>query len=341
MLLTCHRLPSSEPRSEPPTACTRIIARRRQHQRSRSHTHPQPAAAGAATQQGQSHRNGVAAHARARTPLPFFSASQYAHGPLFLFRVPSLFPGRPLFPPLICSALRHACMHARTHARTRTHGRPTTNDAACGLPAWLTGLLHEGGTWSVRSPPRRTPLLATPIATPLQRGRPERSGFFSEGGTPPFRSFSAAFPQLFRSCSAAIPNSSRSFSEQRQELFRNAPEAFPHCSRSFPTQLPQLLQSQSHMPPHSTSTCLSQPRPRLWSVIGFQSTVLKKNGPRRGTDATDAQSAPLAVASVDTPFAPSRARRRRGGCVVRAARRRDAGATNVPSAPRAGARLRR
>ena len=42
-----------------------------------------------------------------------------------------------------------------------------------GRGAWLTGRLHDGGIRSVRSPPRRAPLLATPIATPLQGGRPE------------------------------------------------------------------------------------------------------------------------------------------------------------------------
>ena len=64
---------------------------------------------------------------------------------------------------------------ARTHARTRAHERPTTNDATCGPPAWLTGRLHEGGVRSVRSLLRRAPLLATPFAVPLQGGRPERS----------------------------------------------------------------------------------------------------------------------------------------------------------------------
>ena len=44
----------------------------------------------------------------------------------------------------------------------------------CG--ACLTGRLHEGGIRSSRSPRRRPPLLATPIATPLQGGRPERYG---------------------------------------------------------------------------------------------------------------------------------------------------------------------
>ena len=50
------------------------------------------------------------------------------------------------------------------------------NDATCGPPAWLTGTLHDRGIRSVRSPLRRPPLFATPIATPLQGGRPERSG---------------------------------------------------------------------------------------------------------------------------------------------------------------------
>ena len=62
----------------------------------------------------------------------------------------------------------------RASARTHAHERSTTNDATCGPPAWLTGTLQDGGTWSVRSPLRRAPLLATPIATPLQGGRPER-----------------------------------------------------------------------------------------------------------------------------------------------------------------------
>ena len=55
---------------------------------------------------------------------------------------------------------------------------PTSCDTTMvdGPPEWLTGKLHDGGTRSVRSPPRRPPLLATPIATPLQGGRPERSG---------------------------------------------------------------------------------------------------------------------------------------------------------------------
>ena len=61
-------------------------------------------------------------------------------------------------------------------ARTRAHGRPTANEATCSPPAWLTGRLHDGGIRSVRSPLRRVPLLATPIATPLQGGRPERPG---------------------------------------------------------------------------------------------------------------------------------------------------------------------
>ena len=50
-----------------------------------------------------------------------------------------------------------------------------TNDATSGPQEWLTGSLHDGGIRSVRSPLWRAPLLATPIATPLQCGRPERS----------------------------------------------------------------------------------------------------------------------------------------------------------------------
>ena len=60
-------------------------------------------------------------------------------------------------------------------APARTDDR-RTNDATCGPQEWLTGTLHDGGIRSVRSPLRRAPLLATPIATPLQCGRPERSG---------------------------------------------------------------------------------------------------------------------------------------------------------------------
>ena len=56
-------------------------------------------------------------------------------------------------------------------ASPRTDDR-RTNDATCGPQAWLTGTLHEGGIRSVRSPPRRAPLLATPIAKPLQCDRP-------------------------------------------------------------------------------------------------------------------------------------------------------------------------
>ena len=55
---------------------------------------------------------------------------------------------------------------------------PTSCDTTMvdGPPEWLTGKLHDGGTRSVRSPPRRPPLLAALIATPLQGGRPESSG---------------------------------------------------------------------------------------------------------------------------------------------------------------------
>ena len=70
----------------------------------------------------------------------------------------------------LCRAPRpHA--HKNPLASAHTDDRPTS-DTTCGPQAWLTGKLHEGGTRSVRSPPRRAPLLATPIAKPLQCGRP-------------------------------------------------------------------------------------------------------------------------------------------------------------------------
>ena len=72
-------------------------------------------------------------------------------------------------------AARHARLHARAFPSLHTDDR-RTNDATCGPQAWLTGRLHDGGTRSVRSPLRRAPLLATPIATPLQCGRPKRPG---------------------------------------------------------------------------------------------------------------------------------------------------------------------
>ena len=73
-----------------------------------------------------------------------------------------------------CSALalrRAPRLPASKNTLASAHDR-RTNDATCGPQAWLTGSLHEGGIRSVRSPPRRAPLLATPIAKPLQCGRP-------------------------------------------------------------------------------------------------------------------------------------------------------------------------
>ena len=75
---------------------------------------------------------------------------------------------------LLALALRRAPRlpaNKNTLASAHTDDR-RTNDATCGPQAWLTGSLHEGGIRSVRSPPRRAPLLATPIAKPLQCGRP-------------------------------------------------------------------------------------------------------------------------------------------------------------------------
>jgi hypothetical protein len=54
---------------------------------------------------------------------------------------------------------------------------------------------------------------------------------------------SAAFPQLFRSCSAAVPLSSRSFSAAFPHSSRSFSAALPHSSRSFPAQLPQLFRT--------------------------------------------------------------------------------------------------
>ena len=137
-----------------------------------------------------------------KPPPPPAVASQHARCAFFLFRAPTLFLAGQFSFLLAAhcaasayqhararSTLRHAGIaprfitprlraHARTHARARTeHGRrPTANDATCGPPAWLTGRRHEGGLRSARSPLRRAPLLAAPIATPLQGGRPERPG---------------------------------------------------------------------------------------------------------------------------------------------------------------------
>ena len=72
-------------------------------------------------------------------------------------------------------AARHAASFRNFAAPARTDDR-RTNDATSGPQEWLTGSLHDGGIRSVRSPLRRAPLPATPIATPLQCGRPKRPG---------------------------------------------------------------------------------------------------------------------------------------------------------------------
>ena len=107
---------------------------------------------------------------------------------LFFFRAPTLLLAGLSF--FLCFALRRplflsACLALRRALRLPARKNPLasariedrrTNDATCGPQAWLTGSLHEGGIRSVRSPPRRAPLLATPIAKPLQCGRPLRPG---------------------------------------------------------------------------------------------------------------------------------------------------------------------
>ena len=111
--------------------------------------------------------------------------SRHAQRLSFLLRGSHPFLGRPLFL-CFCFALRRplflsACFALRCALRppARKNNLPRahtndrrTNDATCGPQAWLTGSLHEGGIRSVRSPPWRAPLLATPIAKPLQCGRP-------------------------------------------------------------------------------------------------------------------------------------------------------------------------
>ena len=108
---------------------------------------------------------------------------------LVLDLCPLSFFGRHFISTSSSSSLRHALPRqlartpsaarlatpARARAPSAHERRPATNDTTCGPPEWLTGKLQQGGTRSVRSPPRRPPLLATPIATPLQGGRPERS----------------------------------------------------------------------------------------------------------------------------------------------------------------------
>ena len=157
---------------------------RRQRPRTHSRTHPQHA---------RTHRHrkrSVVAfsllHAQPPALLP--PPSDLAARPatfLFFFRVPTLFlAGRSFFLFasrcvgcsffLLAFALRRAPRlpaSKNTLASAHTDDR-RTNDATCGPQAWLTGSLHEGGIRSVRSPPRRAPLLATPIAKPLQCGRP-------------------------------------------------------------------------------------------------------------------------------------------------------------------------
>ena len=74
--------------------------------------------------------------------------------------------------------VHHRAREPAARARRAAVDGTIRHHGSCGPPVWLTGRLHEGGTRSVRSPPRRAPLLATPIATPLQGSRPERPGPF-------------------------------------------------------------------------------------------------------------------------------------------------------------------
>ena len=171
---------------------------RRQHPRTRSRTHPQHA---------RTHRHrkrsigrcvfspsctaprAAPTTLRSRgTPGDFPFLLQGSHPflgrPFFLStcfalrcspRPPACTHGRSFLLPAARCAARHAASFRNFAAPARTDDR-RTNDATCGPQAWLTGKLHDGGIRSVRSPLRRPPLLATPIATPLQCGRPERPG---------------------------------------------------------------------------------------------------------------------------------------------------------------------
>ena len=108
-----------------------------------------------------------------RTPLPASSALQHAHAhsALFLFRAPTLMLGRPLFLFLFAA---HCATSARTHARTRAHVRPTTNEATCGPPLWLTGTLHGGGheayAHRLAPPPSLRPLSPRPCKAAAPKG---------------------------------------------------------------------------------------------------------------------------------------------------------------------------
>ena len=145
---------------------------RRRHPPARSRTHPRHA---------RTHRHrkrSVIAfslfHAQppraAPTTLAFCGTSD---GFLFLLQGSHPFLGRPFFLSF-CFALRRAPRQpARKNKLSSAHTDDRrTSDTTCGPQAWLTGTLHDRGIRSVRSPPRRAPLLATPIAKPLQCGRP-------------------------------------------------------------------------------------------------------------------------------------------------------------------------
>ena len=81
--------------------------------------------------------------------------------------------GRPFSRTSFSRTHTHAA-RARTHARARTTDDERRDVRSAGVADWATA--RGGDIRSVRSPPRRAPLLATPIATPLQGGRPERLG---------------------------------------------------------------------------------------------------------------------------------------------------------------------
>ena len=76
------------------------------------------------------------------------------------------------------------CCHSAVRSRNQKRTAPSQSGQYTWNARWPLACirhcsgLHDGGVRSVRSSLRRPPLLATPIATPLQGGRPERRGLF-------------------------------------------------------------------------------------------------------------------------------------------------------------------
>ena len=155
------------------TASTSALISSRTAANTRSRAHPQPAGT-------QDHHTGTMLlraqrHTR-RSHHPRWPRSARA-APFLVQGSHPLF-GRPLsLPPrsALCRARMQARPHpqrtaprshaARTHARARTTDDERRDVRSAGVADWITA---RRGIRKVRSPLRRVPLLATPIATPLQ-----------------------------------------------------------------------------------------------------------------------------------------------------------------------------